>query len=362
MSSLFHLSPRAESLCKVLHTFIEQECIPAEKLYHDDLVTDPSSPNRWTRIPPIIETLKTRAKKLGLWNLFLHKAYKEGPGFTNLEYAVMCEMIGKSLVAAEATNTSAPDTGNMEILAKYATEEQKSKWLVPLLEGTTRSAFAMTEPGVASSDATNIQLEIKKDGKEYLLNGEKWWISGAGDPRCSLYFVVGKIYPQTTSDPYLQQSIILVPSSTKGISIVRPMTVFGYDDAPHGHMHLVFKNVRVPLENILLGEGRGFEIMQGRLGPGRIHHCMRSIGIAERALELHILRLLDPSRKAFGKEMLGMHDLASHAVCQSRLEIDQARLLVLDAAAAIDKGILKNVLSSITIPYLFFIFINNHFY
>ena len=233
----------------------------------------------------------------------------------------------------------------MEVLAKYGTEAQKAKWLVPLMEGKIRSAFCMTEPMVASSDATNIQLDIKRQENHYILNGEKWWISGAGDPRCALYIVAGKTDSANTN-AYKQQSIILVPANTPGIEIIRPMLVFGYDDAPHGHMHMKFTNVKVPVENIVLGEGRGFEIMQGRLGPGRIHHCMRAIGVAERALEQHILRLVDPSRKTFGK-LLAQHGTASDSVAQSRLEINQARLLVLDAAAAIDKSGAKKAMKQI---------------
>lgn len=247
----------------------------------------------------------------------------------------MCEIIGKCHLAAEATNTSAPDTGNMEVLAKYGNDEQKRKWLEPLLDGRIRSAFAMTEPNVASSDAKNIQLEMKRTDQSYILNGKKWWISGAGDPRCKLYIVCGKTNTDETN-PFKQQSILLVPSDTPGIKIVRPMQVYGFDDAPHGHMEIEFENVQVPLSALVLGEGRGFEIMQGRLGPGRIHHCMRSIGVAERALEFHILRLIDPSRRAFGK-LLGEHGVASDTVCQSRLEISSARMVVLNAAAAIDK-------------------------
>ncbi|KAJ3254354.1 hypothetical protein HK103_007236 [Boothiomyces macroporosus] len=332
MNSLFELSPKVQEIKKVLTDFVEFECIPAEQVYHAQTKI---GKDRWNYVPPVIEELKIKARKLGLWNFFLPKYYKEGPGFTNLEYAVLCEIIGRSHLAPEATNTAAPDTGNMEVLAKYGNEEQKEQWLKPLMEGKIRSAFAMTEPGVASSDATNIELSIVRDGDEYVLNGRKWWISGAGDPRCAVYVVMGKTDPKNKLI-HKQQSIILVPANTKGITIVRPMMVFGYDDAPHGHMEIDFDNVRVPAKNIVLGEGRGFEIMQGRLGPGRIHHCMRSIGMAERALEYHILRLTDPKKRAFGK-LLGEHGTAMDTVCQSRLEIDQARLLVLTAAARMDK-------------------------
>jgi acyl-CoA dehydrogenase len=338
MNSLFEVSPKVQQILKTLTEFVENDCIPAEKLYHAQIKTDE---NRWKHIPPIIEELKLKAKSLGLWNFHLPMIYKEGPGFTNLEYAVLCEVMGKSTLAPEvidinkATNTAAPDTGNMEVLAKYGTQTQKDKWLTPLLNGTIRSAFAMTEPQVASSDATNIQLSMRREGDFYILNGRKWWISGAGDPRCKVYVVMGKSDTKT-SNVHKQQSIIMCPSDLPGITVVRPMCIYGYDDAPHGHMELLFENVRVPAENIILGEGRGFEVMQGRLGPGRIHHCMRAIGAAERALELHILRLQDPNRRAFGK-LLGEHGLAQDSVCQSRLEIDQARYLVLAAAAEIDK-------------------------
>ncbi|KAI8896344.1 acyl-CoA dehydrogenase/oxidase [Globomyces pollinis-pini] len=336
------LSPKVIELKKILSDFVEFDCIPAEPLYHAQIKTNH---DRWNYVPPVIESLKLKAKKLGLWNLFLHKAYKEGPGLTNLEYAVLCEIIGKSQLAPEATNTAAPDTGNMEVFAKFGTEAQKQKWLVPLMEGKIRSAFAMTEPLVASSDATNIQLEIKRVGNEYVLNGKKWWISGAGDPRCAVYIVMGKT-DATNPNVHKQQSLVIVPADTPGITILRPMMVFGYDDAPHGHMEMEFKNVRIPIENIILGEGRGFEIMQARLGPGRIHHCMRAIGVAERALELHILRLVNPSRRVFGK-LLGEHGTAADTVCQSRLEIDQARLLVLSAAAQIDQGGAKSAMHQI---------------
>jgi acyl-CoA dehydrogenase len=228
--------------------------------------------------PPIMVDLKKRAQELGLWNMFLAKGhYKEGAGFTNLEYGLICEQFGRSRVASEATNNSAPDTGNMELLAKYGTEAQKERWLQPLLKGEIRSCYVMTEPDTASSDATNVQLSIKRDGDSYVLNGQKWWISGAGDPRCKLYIVLGKTNPDN-ADKYKQQSIILVPTDAPGITVKRMLSVYGYDDAPHGHAHLIFKDVRVPASNIILGESRGFEVMQGRMGPGRIHHAMRSIG------------------------------------------------------------------------------------
>jgi acyl-CoA dehydrogenase len=250
--------------------------------------------------PKIIDTLKAKAKARGLWNLFLSNIhYREGVALTNLEYALMAEMLGRCHIASEAMNCSAPDTGNMETIAKYGNDAQKKQWLTPLLNGDIRSAFAMTERFTASSDARNINLEIKRDGNEYVLNGTKWWSSGAGDPRCKLYLVMGKSDAQNP-DPYSQQSVVLVPHDTPGVTVQRALSVFGYDDAPHGHCEISFKNVRVPVSNMLLGEGRGFEIIQGRLGPGRIHHCMRSIGVASVALDLMILRVTDPARMTFG--------------------------------------------------------------
>ncbi|KAH6568314.1 hypothetical protein BASA62_005527 [Batrachochytrium salamandrivorans] len=331
-------------LYQTLVEFVEYECIPAEKLYEQQ---HGQGAYRWKIIPKVIETLKSKAQKLGLWNLFLPKTYPESPGLSNLEYAVLCEVLGRSLLAAEATNTSAPDTGNMEVLAKYGTEAQKAKWLVPLMHGQIRSAFAMTEPAVASSDATNIETRIIRDGDSYVVNGRKWWISGAGDPRCKVYLVMGKSGIQGAGKHH-QQSVVIVPADAPGVRIIRPMLVYGYDDAPHGHVEMVFENVRIPVDNMILGEGRGFEIIQGRLGPGRIHHCMRAIGTAERALDLHILRLTDPKRKTFGK-ILAQHGTASDAVAQSRVEIDQARLLVLRAADLIDKVGAKSAMNAIAI-------------
>ncbi|KAJ8323065.1 putative acyl-CoA dehydrogenase ibr3 [Batrachochytrium dendrobatidis] len=251
------------------------------------------------------------------------------------------------MTANQATNTNAPDTGNMEVFAKYGTAKQKAQWLVPLMQGKIRSAFAMTEPGVASSDATNIETLIVRDGDSYVINGRKWWISGAGDPRCKVYLVMGQSNT-TSKSKYNRQSVIIVPADTPGVRIIRPMLVFGYDDAPHGHVEMVFENVRVPVENMILGEGRGFEIIQGRLGPGRIHHCMRAIGIAERAIDLHVLRLTNTSRRTFGK-ILAQHGTASDSVAQSRMEIEQARLLVLSAAAKIDKVGAKESMNLIAI-------------
>ncbi|RKO88004.1 acyl-CoA dehydrogenase/oxidase [Blyttiomyces helicus] len=333
MADIFAPSPRVEKLKKTLSDFVEFDCIPAEAVFHKQ-IAPPGSAERWKTFPAVIETLKAKAKALGLWNLWMPNYYPEGPGLTNLEYASLCEIMGRCHIAAEATNCSAPDTGNMEVLAKYGNAEQKAKWLVPLMEGRIRSAFAMTEPAVASSDATNIETSIVRDGDSYVVNGRKWWISGAGDPRCALFLVMGKSDPSNTNK-HRQQSVIIVPAGTPGITIIRPMLVFGYDDAPHGHMEMVFKDVRVPASNMILGEGRGFEIIQGRLGPGRIHHCMRAIGAAERALEFQLLRLTDPSRKTFGK-LLGQHGSAADGVAQSRMEIDQARLLVLRAARSMD--------------------------
>lgn len=293
-----------------------------------------------------MEDLKKRARELGLWNMFLPKNhFKEGAGFSNLEYGLMAECLGRSGTASEATNCAAPDTGNMEVFAKYGTQKQKDRWLGGLLEGKIRSAFLMTEPDVASSDATNIGLTMKKEGNEWVLNGSKWWSSGAGDPRCQIYIVMGKSDP-TNKSVYRQQSVILVPYDTPGITITRMLSVFGFDDAPHGHGHITFDNVRVPLENIILGEGRGFEVIQGRLGPGRIHHAMRSIGAAERALELMIARMNDPRKKPFGKQ-LAEHGVMLSRVAESRVEIDAARLQVLNAAIMIDTRDAKYALKEI---------------
>ncbi|KAG5986572.1 hypothetical protein E4U43_005454, partial [Claviceps pusilla] len=269
------VSEEAKRMIDVVAKFVDEECIPADPVLEAQVGEGDA---RWETHPSVMEELKDKAKKLGLWNMFLPKGhYRESPGWTNLEYGIMAEWLGRSRSASEACNCAAPDTGNMEVLAKYGNDAQKQQWLKPLMEGKIRSAFLMTEPQVASSDATNIELDIRRDGNEYVLNGQKWWSSGAGDPRCKVYIVMGKT-DKNHRDPYKQQSVLLVPVDTPGIRIERMLKVYGYDDAPHGHGHLTFTNVRVPVSAMVLGEGRGFEIIQGRLGPGRIHHAMRSIG------------------------------------------------------------------------------------
>ncbi|KAI9862886.1 MAG: hypothetical protein M1813_004058 [Trichoglossum hirsutum] len=337
------VSDRAKETLDIVQKFVEEDCIPSDALFHAQLG---EGAQRWSTYPPIIDDLKARAKKLGLWNIFLSKThYKEGAGFTNLEYGLIAEQLGKSHVASEAMNCSAPDTGNMEVLAKYGNEAQKREWLAPLLDGQIRSAFLMTERPVASSDATNISLTMKREGNEYVLNGSKWWSSGAGDPRCKLYIVMGKSNP-THPDSFKRQSVILVPAGTRGVTVKRMLSVYGYDDAPHGHAEIIFEDARVPASNLVLGEGRGFEIIQGRLGPGRIHHAMRSLGAAERALEWMIARVNDPSRSTFGKQ-LNEHGVIIEWIAKSRMEIDAARLIVLAAAHKIDtsdaKGALKEI-------------------
>ncbi len=301
---------------------------------------------RWESHPHVLEELKAKAKALGLWNLFLPKGhYTESPGFSNLEYGLMAEWLGRSRTASEACNCSAPDTGNMEVLAKYGNAEQKATWLKPLMAGTIRSAFLMTEPQVASSDARNIEMQIRREGNEYVLNGQKWWSSGAGDRRCSIYIVMGKT-DGANANPYQQQSVVLVPADTPGITVHRMLSVYGFDDAPHGHGHITFKNVRVPASNMVLGEGRGFEIIQGRLGPGRIHHAMRSIGAAERAVDWMLMRINDPAKTPFGKQ-LREHGVVMEWVARSRIEIDAARMLVLNAAITMDEQGPKAALSQI---------------
>ncbi|KAK3778117.1 hypothetical protein RRG08_052265 [Elysia crispata] len=326
------LSPRVQDLHRRVKQFIEENVLHLEQVRNRRL----SQPgvNRW-EVMPEMEEAKAKAKADGLWNLFLplesDPGAKYGAGLTNLEYAFLCEEMGKCVLAPEIFNCSAPDTGNMETILRYGTEEQKQKWLIPLLAGKIRSCFAMTEPKVASSDATNIESSIRREGDHYVINGHKWWTSGALDPRCKVCIFMGKT--DTSAAKHRQQSMILVPMDTPGIRIVRPLTVFGYDDAPEGHGEVIFENVRVPVENILLGEGRGFEIAQGRLGPGRIHHCMRLIGHAERALHLMIERTMD--RVAFGKP-LAAQGAIQQDVARSRIEIEQCRLLVLKAAHMMD--------------------------
>ena len=327
----FSYSPKVVEYQQRLLAFFDQHIYPNEHRFHQEVEANTKIGKRWTPTS-IIEELKPKAKAAGLWNLFSPHA-KWGAGLNNVEYAPMAEIMGRVYWASEVFNCSAPDTGNMEVFATYGTPEQQATWLTPLLNGKIRSAFAMTEPAVASSDATNIQTRIERDGNDYLINGRKWWISGAGDPRCKIYILMGKTDPEASR--HAQQSMILVPADTPGVTVERALSVFGYDDAPHGHCEIDFKNVRVPKENILLGEGRGFEIAQGRLGPGRIHHCMRSIGMAERALELMCTRL--SSRVAFGKP-ISTQSVWHERIAESRCLIDQARLLTLKAADMMDKA------------------------
>jgi acyl-CoA dehydrogenase len=320
----FEFSEKVKSLQLRLQAFLDEHIYPNEQRFYGEI-----EQNRW-KPTRIVEELKTRARAAGLWNLFLPDS-EHGAGLTNLEYAPLCEMMGRSVMAPEVFNCSAPDTGNMEVLARYGTPEQKEQWLKPLLAGEIRSCFAMTEPAVASSDATNIESSIVRDGSQYVIRGRKWWTSGAGDPRCKIAIFMGKTDPSTAT--HKQQSMILVPMDTPGVKIERLLTVFGYDHAPHGHGQVTFENVRVPVSNILLGEGRGFEIAQGRLGPGRIHHCMRCIGVAERALEAMCKRV--QARTAFGKPLAEQGTIRAD-IANSRMEIEQARLLTLKAAYMMD--------------------------
>jgi len=324
----FEYSKKTKMYMEQLQDFMTKYIYPNEKVFQDQLN---SAPTRW-QIPPIMEELKGLARERGLWNLFLPES-ERGAGLTNLEYAPLCEIMGRSLpIAPEAFNCSAPDTGNMETIERYGTEAQKQQWLRPLLEGKIRSAFIMTEPKVASSDATNIESSIVRDGDSYVINGHKWWSSGIGDPRCKILIFMGKTDAKNP-DRYKQQSMILVPRDTPGIKVLRMLTVFGYDDAPHGHGEVLFENVRVPASNIILGEGRGFEIAQGRLGPGRIHHCMRVIGVAERALDAMCRRV--KRRVAFGKP-IAEQTVTLERIAEARIGIEQARLLVLKAAYMMD--------------------------
>ena len=322
------ISEKAKETTERLNKFMDNHIYPNESKYAKQI--DDFGNNRW-QVVPIVEELKETAKNDDLWNLFLPES-EYGSGYTNEEYAPMCEIMGRSMWSAEVFNCSAPDTGNMEVLVRYGTKEQKEKYLTPLLEGKIRSAFAMTEPAVASSDATNIESEIKMEGNQYVINGTKWWTSGAMDPRCQFYIFMGKTDPDN-ENIHKQQSMILIDKDTPGINIKRHLPVFGYDDAPHGHAEIEFKDVRVPPENILLGEGRGFEIAQGRLGPGRIHHCMRTIGLAERTLETMIKRLM--TRKAFGKEII-RHSIWQERIADARINIEMTRLLTLKAASMMD--------------------------
>jgi acyl-CoA dehydrogenase len=325
----FDYTPKVQELRQKLTAFFDEHIYPNERAFTEEIAANRAKGNAW--IPTeLIDTLKEKARAAGLWNPFL-PASDRGAGLSNLEYAPLCEIMGRVTWAPEVFNCGAPDTGNMETIERYGSEEQKRQWLEPLLQGKIRSAFLMTEPDVASSDATNIQCSIVRDGDSYVVNGHKWWSSGAGDPRCKVYIVMGKTDPDAAK--HQQQSMILVPADATGITVHRPLTVFGYDDAPHGHMDITLKDVRVPAGNMLLGEGRGFEIAQGRLGPGRIHHCMRLIGLAERALELMSKRTLQ--RVAFGKP-IAAHGVTQERIAEARIMIEQARLLTLKAAYMMD--------------------------
>jgi acyl-CoA dehydrogenase len=323
------LRPEAQDLIARVKDFIEQECIPSEHIFHEQIE---EGENRWNSYPVVINELKDKAKSKGLWNLFLPES-EFGAGLTNYEYAHLAEVMGTCHIASEAMNCAAPDTGNMEVIARYGNEKHQEEWLQPLLDGEIRSAFAMTEPGVGSSDATNMQATAVLDGDEYVINGEKWWTSGAGDPRCKILIFMAVTNPDAAK--HQRHSMMLVPMESEGIEIQKMMHVFGYDDAPHGHAHIKFNNVRIPKDNLLLGEGRGFEIAQGRLGPGRIHHCMRTIGVGEKAIELMCKRGVDPSKMPFGKNIANLGANFDY-IAESRIELNAARLLTLDAAHKMD--------------------------
>ena len=323
------LRPEAIDLLDRVKNFINDEVKPKEHVFHDQIK---EGEDRWNQYPEVIDELKDKAKASGLWNLFLPES-EFGAGLTNYEYAHLAEQMGKCHIASEAMNCSAPDTGNMEVIARYGNEQHQEEWLQPLLDGKIRSAFGMTEPGTASSEATNMQATAVLDGDEYVINGEKWWTSGAGDPRCKIIIFMCVTNPDNPK--HQRHSMILVPMETEGVEIKKMMHVFGYDDAPHGHAHMKFTNVRVPKENLLLGEGRGFEIAQGRLGPGRIHHCMRAIGAGEVALELMCKRGIDPNKVAFGKNLAQLGANFDY-IAESRIELNAARFLTLDAAVKMD--------------------------
>ena len=327
---LWEHSAKTADLLQRMHAFYGEHIYPNEARHHEEMENFRRAGNAW-QPSPVIDELKAIARKAGLWNMFLPHEHRGVPGISNLDYAPLCEVMGRVSWSGEVFNCSAPDTGNMETIERYGTEAQKDRWLEPLLRGEIRSAFLMTEPAVASSDATNIQCSIRRDGDDYVINGRKWFSSGAGNPRCAIFIVMGKT--DADAPRHAQQSMVLVPRDAKGVTVVRPLSVFGYDDAPHGHMEVLLDNVRVPASNILLGEGRGFEIAQGRLGPGRIHHCMRSIGAAERALEMMCDRL--QSRIAFGSA-LSSQSIWHERIAESRCMIDQARLLTLKAAQVMD--------------------------
>ena len=323
------LRPEAVELVERVKDFIDTEVRPKEHVFHEQINV---GKDRWSSYPSVIDELKEKARVKGLWNLFLPES-EFGAGLSNYEYAHLAEEMGKSHIASEAMNCSAPDTGNMEVIARYGNEQHQEEWLKPLLDGEIRSAFSMTEPGTASSDATNMQATAVLDGDEYVINGEKWWTSGAGDPRCKILIFMCVTNPDNPK--HQRHSMILVPMETEGVEIIKMMHVFGYDDAPHGHAHMKFTNVRVPKENLLLGEGRGFEIAQGRLGPGRIHHCMRAIGAGEVAIELMCKRGMDPNKVAFGKNLAQLGANFDY-IAESRIELNAARFLTLDAAVKMD--------------------------